>query len=268
MIRKCCVAGSFYPSDEKQLFDIIKKYILAGKNTNDIVQGIIAPHAGYIYSGKVAGLTYSEVHIPDTVIIIGPNHTGIGPQISIMNSGSWEIPGHSIEIDADLADNIIKYSSFAKSDNTSHLTEHSIEVQLPFILFKNPSVKLVPIILGSANIEMIENLADAIIESIKIKGSNVLIIASSDMSHYISQKEAEFYDMMALNKIKTLDYSGLLNIVEKENISMCGAAPVAVTLASSKKLGAEYAELIHYNTSGEVSGDNSQVVGYLGAKIL
>ena len=267
MIRKCCVAGSFYPADEKQLFDTVKKYILAGKNTNEIVQGIVVPHAGYIYSGKVAGLTYSEVAIPDKVIIIGPNHTGMGEAVSVMTEGVWEMPQRKVRVDLDLAESIIKNSTYAKDDNEAHLMEHSIEVQLPFILFKNPALSFVPIIVSSIDIALLEDVAESIASSIEAVDDDVLIIASSDMSHYVPQKEAEHLDNLAIEKIKSLDYRGLLKTVAKEHISMCGAAPVAIMLKAAKILKASKGELVHYNTSAETSGDTGQVVGYAGVKI-
>ncbi|MFC2092032.1 AmmeMemoRadiSam system protein B [Elusimicrobiota bacterium] len=268
MKRKPAVSGMFYPSQENELRMMLEKLLVSGNSAQkDKVKGIIVPHAGYVYSGKVAGLTYANVAIPERIIILGPNHTGLGAAVSVMSEGIWEIPGHEAVIDEQIAQKICERCSYAQSDTLGHMREHSIEVQLPFILHLNPHIRFVPISLGTHSREVLEDLGEAISETVSEIRDDVLIIASSDMSHYVSQQDAEHFDQMAIEKILKMDHSGLIDTVTSEDISMCGLSPVVVMMVACSSLGATKSTLIHYNTSAEVSGDTSQVVGYAGMKI-
>ncbi|MEA3507213.1 MAG: AmmeMemoRadiSam system protein B [Elusimicrobiota bacterium] len=267
MIRKPQVAGSFYPAAEQELEKTVKNYL--GETDLSPAAGIMVPHAGYIYSGRTAGLTYRRVKIPDTVIIIGPNHTGRGAPVSVMAEGAWQIPPSEIEINSTLAGEIISGSRFAQNDTEAHAGgfprgEHCLEVQLPFLYYLNPSVNIVPVVMGVNDISYVEDLADAVISAIKGSSREVLIAASSDMSHFISEDEARKKDRMAIDKIMNLDYRGLMDTVRKNNITMCGAAPAAVMVKAADELGARKAELIDYTTSADTTGDSSRVVGYAG----
>ncbi len=262
--RKPAVAGSFYPSEN----NAVEKYLTKGAGVKEKAKGIVVPHAGYIYSGKVAGLVYSEVEIPGKVILIGPNHTGMGAAVSVMDKGVWEILGNKIEIDTELAKKVLKYSSYAEADIQAHLQEHSLEVQLPFIIYSNSNIKFVPITMGVQSLAVIEDIGDALARAVEEDDEDILLVASSDMSHYISQKDAEYLDKMAIEKMELLDYKGLIEVVNEESISMCGAGPVAAVLKACKLLGSRSGKLVHYNTSAETSGDTLQVVGYAGMKIL
>ncbi|MFH1416226.1 MAG: AmmeMemoRadiSam system protein B [Elusimicrobiota bacterium] len=265
MIRKASVAGMFYPAIPDTLYKEVDKYLV--RSEAELVKAIIVPHAGYVYSGKVAGLTYSQVIIPDTILLVGPNHTGLGAAVSVMDTGKWSIPGKDIEIDEDISAKLLSYSSYAQSDTMAHLNEHSLEVQLPFLYRINPAVKFVPITIGTHDINVIEDVGAAFSKIIEESDKDILMVASSDMSHFISEQEAEKYDRMAIEKIEALDYRGLMEVVERENISMCGAVAAAVVLKACVDLGAGSAELVHYNTSAEASGDTGRVVGYAGMKI-
>ncbi|MGM0441265.1 MAG: AmmeMemoRadiSam system protein B [Elusimicrobiota bacterium] len=268
-MREPAVAGKFYPSDSNELNNTVKKYMDVPGQGEKKVQGVIVPHAGYIFSGKVAGLTYSGIRVPDRVVIIGPNHTGQGKPASIMKKGSWRLPPGKVDIAENLASDIASKSSFLASDSKAHLSEHSIEVQLPFLLYKNPNIEFVPICLGisNSNIDCIEDIGKAIAGAVESTGGDVLIVASSDMSHFVTKEEAQKCDNLAIDKIKELDYTGLLDVVRDNRISMCGAAPVAVTIKASIELGADECEFIHYNTSARVTGDDNRVVGYAGLRI-
>jgi AmmeMemoRadiSam system protein B len=268
LLRKPVVAGSFYPGNEKELSETVRELLSAETVSKERAKGVVVPHAGYIYSGKVAGLTYGSIEVPDNVIIIGPNHTGLGEAVSVMSNGAWEIPGGSFEINNELADSILSLSNFAIQDAKAHLHEHSIEVQLPFIKAINPNVKFVPIVIGTHRIDVIEDVGEAIAHVIEKYSEPVLVIASSDMSHYVKLEEAERLDSMAIRKIEALDFKGLMDIVEQEDISMCGAAPVAIMLKACKILEATKSKLIHYNTSAEASGETGQVVGYAGVRVI
>jgi len=268
MIRKPAVEGAFYPSDTKKLNEAVKAFINKGSNRNRKATGVVSPHAGYVYSGKTAGMVFSEVSVPDRVILIGPNHTGLGVPVSVMTEGEWEIGGKKVPVDNETAQQILKFCRFAQSDFEAHLSEHSLEVQLPFLLFKNPDLKFVPVVLATFNEQALEELGEAVAHTIEDAVGDVLIVASSDMSHYVTEETARKKDQLAIEQILKLDWKGLIEVVEREDISMCGAAPVAVMLKAAQVLLAEKAQVINYTTSAEASGDTSQVVGYAGIKVF
>jgi len=264
MIRKAARAGMFYPGEREQLKQMLVKLMpdLAKKQTTETI-GIMVPHAGYEYSGRVAGSVYSGIEIPDTVVIIGPNHTGLGSPRAVMTEGAWETPLGVTKIDADLAVQIQKHSKYLEADEDAHSKEHSIEVQLPFIQLINPNAKLVPICLADYSPAVCEDIGKAIALPVS-KERDVLIVASSDMTHYEPGATAEQKDKIALERILALDPDGLLETVTINDITMCGSGPVAVMLHACKLLGAKNAQLIRYETSGEATGDYSSVVGYAG----
>jgi len=263
MKRSPIVAGQFYPlgaaAIEKQISEFIEK---AAVKTNAL--GIVAPHAGYIYSGAVAGSVYSRIEPRPTYIIIGPNHTGNGKPYSIMSEGAWSMPQGEVEIDSDLAKGLLRNSEFLEEDFLAHAYEHSIEVQLPFLQYFKKAFKFVPIIVSYAQGHIYKAIGGEIAKAIKDSGKNALIIASSDMTHYEAQEDARYKDMKAIEALLKLDEEELIKTVEKLDISMCGYAPVAVMLSAAKELGAKNAELVKYQTSGDISGDYSSVVGYAG----
>lgn len=263
MKRNAVVAGQFYPlrasAIEKQVLGFIEK---AGKKTDAI--GVVSPHAGYVYSGAVAGSVYSRIELKPTYIILGPNHTGRGKPYSIMSEGTWAMPQGEVQIDSELASSLLQKSEFLEEDFLAHAYEHSIEVQLPFLQYFKQAFKFVPIIVSYAQGHMYQSLGREIAKAIKDSKKDVLIIASSDMTHYEAEEDARSKDMKAIEAILKLDEEELIRRVDKFDISMCGYAPVAVMLAAAKELGAKTAELTKYQTSGDVSGDRSSVVGYAG----
>jgi MEMO1 family protein len=267
MVRHPAVSGRFYPSEGHLLTKEIKRHsknssTLTPKKTQAI--GIISPHAGLTYCGEVAGAIYSQIEIPETIILIGPNHTGTGEQVSIMPEGVWKMPQGKIEIDHELADEICQISMVAKKDNTAHQKEHSIETQLPFLQFYRDNFKIVPICIMRLGLDKCEELSNAIVKAVKKTKSRVLIIASSDMTHYESHESASKKDKYAIDQILKLDAKGLYNTVRDKNISMCGVNPAVIMLMSANKIGTKEAVLVKYMTSGEVSGDMDHVVGYAG----
>jgi len=263
MKRKPAVAGQFYHGTSARLNEQVAQYIHVDVQKETVV-GVMSPHAGLIYSGPVAGEVFSSIKMPQTFIMLGPNHTGLGPAISLMDTGEWEIPTGLFGIDSKLASKIALNSDKVSRDAQAHLFEHSLEVQLPFIAYFSTEVKIVPIALRSATYEDCIDLANAIAEAVRGVDYPVVILASSDMSHYLPEKQARRMDAMAIEKILALDPSGLYETVRKERISMCGYLPATVMIEASKLLGADSARLIKYATSGEVSGDFDSVVGYAG----
>ena len=209
----------------------------------------------------------SSVDIPESVIILGPNHTGCGPQASIMESGSWQMPMGNVNIDQDLAQAIILNSDILQSDISAQMLEHSIEVQVPFLQYFHSDIKIVPIILGGHSLSMCKSLAHAIVQGINSSDKDILIVASTDLTHYKSQTEANQTDYKVIDKILNLDARGLFDMVIQEGISMCGVIPVTVALLAATEIGGSSAEIVRYTDSGEVSGDTDQVVGYAGVVI-
>ncbi|MCL1972658.1 MAG: AmmeMemoRadiSam system protein B [Endomicrobia bacterium] len=251
---------NWYPNNAEE----IENYIPDVQKKKHAI-GIVSPHAGWIYSGMTAGTTYASSQICDTYVILCPSHTGLGPEISIYPAGSWETPIGDLEIDYEFAKLIALNSKFAEFDDTAHIMEHSLEVQLPFIKKINPSAKIVSICMKTYEYKKCMDLAEAIYKaSNEYLSKKICVVASTDMSHYSNAAIAKICDDLAIKEIMQLDGKGLLEVVEERNISMCGASPVAAMLFYSKLAGAKKAELLRYSNSGEVSGDFSEVVGYAG----
>ncbi|MBN2372622.1 AmmeMemoRadiSam system protein B [bacterium] len=262
-IRRPAVAGQFYPGDAHRLVNEIKRLVNPNLSKQKAI-GIVSPHAGYMYSGQVAGITFSSIEIPETAIILGPNHTGYGHEASIMDEGTWVMPMGDVEIDNELARSILENSDVIQPDTLAHQAEHSLEVQIPFIQYLQPKIKIVPIVIGGFGFPLCHSVAKDIASGIKSQNKDVLIVASTDLSHYVSQSTANQKDMKVIEKIEALDAKGLLDMVANERISMCGFMPVATMILAAKELGAKQARLIKYMTSGDVTGDYGHVVGYAG----
>lgn len=262
-IRKPAVAGQFYYGTSAALEKQVADYVNKVKDKEKAI-GLISPHAGLMYSGAVAGSVYSRILMPDTIILIGPNHTGFGKRVSMMTSGAWEIPGDMVEINNELAKTILNHSSIFEEDENAHYYEHSLEVQLPFIRYFSKKTKIVPITMFPVSLEECRVVGEALAAAISQTRYPVVISASSDMSHYVSDSVAREKDNKAIERILALDPAGLHKVVRKYEITMCGYAPSTAMLYAATALGAAKAELVNYMTSGDVSGDYSHVVGYAG----
>lgn len=264
MVREPFVAGQFYPGNT----DVLKETVdeLIGTATEEEVRAvsIVSPHAGYIYSGEVAGDTFSRVKVPDKIILIGPNHTGLGERASVMAEGTWRTPLGDMEIDERLAKAILEGSTLLRADTAAHTQEHSLEVQLPFIYKLNPKAKIVPITVMDADYDECRAMGEAIAAAIKNCDKDVLIVASSDMNHYESEDTTQRKDKLAIKELLSLDAKRLLRVTDEEAISMCGRVAAAITIIASKKLGARAAKLTSHTTSAKRSGDYDHVVGYAG----
>jgi MEMO1 family protein len=267
MIRQPYVAGYFYPSDPEELKSMIKGMIdfEAPKVKSKCV---ISPHAGYIYSGKVAGSVYSATLLPKNYVLLGPSHVYMNSRISIMKKGIWETPLGQAPINEELAEMISSSVESVSEELEVHKKEHSLEVQLPFLQFFRKELSIVPICISYyANYKDLEELGKGLAKSIRKLRKDTLIIASTDMSHQETQEIAEKKDQKAIQEILNLNAKKLVSVVKSENISMCGFQPTAVAIIASKELGASKATLINYQTSGNVTGDFDQVVGYAGIRI-
>jgi AmmeMemoRadiSam system protein B len=265
-VRNPAVSGRFYSADPIQLIEDIKTYTIKSLEKKSVL-GIISPHAGFIYSGKVAGSVYSSIKIPETVILIGPNHTGEGPPVSIMTKGCWKSPFGSIEIDEKLAQILIDGEPIFKKDTQAHIKEHSLETQLPFLQFFRKNIKIVPICLKRIGFDQCTQIGQSIADSIKKYDKEVLIVASSDMSHFESHDKTVKKDRLAIDHILDLDPRGLYSTVKEKQITMCGINPAVCMLTACAKMGSKKANLIQYKTSGEVNGDMERVVGYAGITV-
>jgi AmmeMemoRadiSam system protein B len=267
MRRTPAVAGQFYHETPAKLNHQVRQYVSDNLSRENAL-GILSPHAGLIYSGPVAGAVYSRITLPETFLLIGPNHTGLGARISLMSKGEWEIPTALLTIDERLSRRLIANVPGIETDTQAHLFEHSLEVQLPFIAYFSKDSKIVPLTIMSATFDECKEVGEGIAKSIREVPYPVVIVASSDMSHYVSEDTARKKDNMALERILSLDPDGLFNIMRKEQISMCGFLPTTVMLFAVKHLGAREARIIKYATSAEVSGDYDHVVGYAGIIIV
>ncbi len=263
MMRNPVVAGRFYPGSSAELAEYLRGVLPIGREMRSAI-GIVSPHAGYVYSGGVAASVIGSVFITDTVLLLGPNHTGKGTRASIMSSGSWRTPLGVTDIDEGLAQALREGCPTLREDSVAHEEEHSLEVQLPFLQFIKPGVKIVPISFSLRSGEEILQVGRELGEVLASWPEPVLMLASSDMTHYESDDEARVKDRLAIDKVLALDPGGLLSTVGEHNISMCGVVPTAIMLAAAKVLGASGAREVRYATSGEVTGDYSSVVGYAG----
>ncbi len=263
MIRNPVVAGQFYPGSPDQLRSMIKGLVDEGAAKEEVI-GLVSPHAGYIYSGAVAGTTISRITFKDNFVILGPNHTGHGKPLSIMTEGAWKTPLGEVEIDSELGKQILAASGYLQEDRVAHYYEHSIEVQLPFLQYFKSDIKLVPIVLAYASGAIYKEIGKAIAKAIKESNKEVVIIASSDMTHYEPQESARRKDTQAIDAMLDLNADELLKRVRELNITMCGYGPAVSLISAVKELGAKEAELVKYQTSGDTSGDYSAVVGYAG----
>jgi MEMO1 family protein len=266
IIRHPAVAGRFYPGDPRDLRAAITAYCSVDKTPLPAI-GCVVPHAGYIYSGPVAGAVFSELEVPRRCIVLGPNHTGKGPPLSIMSRGRWETPLGTASIDQGLSDGLREKFPLLTEDTEAHRTEHAIEVQMPFLQIRRPDFTFVPLVLGTGNFEILEGLGKAIGEVLAAQPEPVLIIASSDMNHYEKDSVTRVKDHQAIDQILALDAQGLFDVVMREKISMCGFGPAVAMLTAARHLGATKAELVRYATSGDVSGDREMVVGYAGIAV-
>jgi hypothetical protein len=261
MIRQPAVANQFYTGDPVRLRAELAGYVSPSSEQQRVI-GIIAPHAGYVYSGATAGAAYGSVEIPDTMIILGPNHHGIGARAAIYPAGSWNTPLGIVPINARLAEILKRNTPLLEEDSTAHLHEHSIEVHLPFLQYLKPHFSIVPICLGFGDIESCRILGEGMAGSITEYCDPVLIVASSDMNHYEAADVSRHKDELALERVLALDPEGLLSVCQGKRITMCGVVPAATMLFAAKALGATAAQLVRYSNSGDVSGDYRQVVGY------
>lgn len=267
-LRQPAVAGRFYPSDPNDLRNEVRSYLsqTASEANSPPLRaiGCIAPHAGYMYSGHVAGAVFARIKIPRHCIVLCPNHTGIGHALAIVSEGGWKTPLGDVGIDHELARALKQRFPALHEDASAHRAEHAAEVELPFLQLRQNEVWFVPIAVGTGQFDLLEQLGKALADTIASQKDSILIVASSDMNHYEPDVVTRAKDLRAIERILTLDARGLFDVVTEQDISMCGFGPAVAMLTAARQLGAKSAELVKYATSGDVSGDRDMVVGYAG----
>jgi len=264
-IRQPAVAGQFYPSSPKAIRQQIESFCEKGTEQKEAIACML-PHAGYMYSGAVACSVVARIKIRDNLIILGPNHTGLGKPFSILAEGSWLTPLGNASINTALANALLKRCSSLAIDTKAHQFEHSIEVELPILQYYKKDFSFVPIVVAAQDLESYQRVGEEIASAIKDSklDKETLIIASSDMTHYEDAITAKEKDSQAIKAILELDEKNLWSVINKLDITMCGYGPAIIMISAAKGLGAKNAELVRYQTSGDVTGDNSSVVGYAG----
>jgi MEMO1 family protein len=263
MIRPPAVAGRFYTADARELARQIREFCANGKEKVQAL-GCVVPHAGYMYSGHVAGAVYASLQIAPKCILLGPRHFPGGKPMAILSEGSWQTPFGEAQIDSPLAKELMRGCPHLREDPVAHEREHSLEVQLPFLQQLVRDVRFVPIVLGTDRYDELESLGSAVAQAIAAQRDPVLVIASSDMNHYENDEITRQKDQRAIDRVLALDPRGLYDIVRSEGITMCGYAATVAMLIALQKLKAKEARLVRYATSGDVTGDRDEVVGYAG----
>lgn len=262
-VRQSAVAGSFYPGTRRELERQLVSLVPDEPASHELL-ACISPHAGYVYSGAVAGRLFAHLTLPRRVVVLGPNHTGVGAGIAVAPHASWSTPFGDQPVDTELARRLIEKLPDAELDPRAHWREHSIEVQLPFLIRRRPDVTVLPVCLKHLSLAESVELGRVLAELIGELGEPVGIVASSDMSHYVPDEVARSLDHMAIAAALERDPAALYGTVHREGITMCGVVPATVALAAANALGATGAHLVDYATSGDVSGDRGAVVGYAG----
>ena len=273
-IRQPAVAGRFYPRNAQRLREEIETFTTVRAAADQCAAepairalGCIVPHAGYVYSGAVAGALYRRLELPSRFVILCPNHTGQGEPLAIMSEGAWHTPLGDAPIDSEVAENLKSVMALLSEDPQAHRYEHALEVQLPFLQVLRPDFRFVPITVGTSDFQALSALGIAIGNALTKLGEPAMVIASSDMNHYENDSVTRAKDNRAIEQVLALDARGLYDTVREAHISMCGYAPATVMLTAAREMGATGAELVRYATSGDVSGDRDMVVGYAGIAV-
>ncbi|HKW32818.1 MAG TPA: AmmeMemoRadiSam system protein B [Candidatus Acidoferrum sp.] len=265
MLRLPAVAGRFYPSDPEELTSLVQRYSqIDSQHAPMPVKACLVPHAGYRYSGHVAGAVFARVELPSKIIVLGVRHYPRGEPAAILSNGAWRTPLGDAPIDEELANALGRECPLLREDSVAHSTEHSLEVQVPFLQALAPEFSFVPVALGTVQFEWLVSVGEGIARIIEKSKENVLLLTTSDLNHYEDDAITRVKDHKAIDRLLALDGRGLYDTCRNEEISMCGLGPAVAMLTALNALGAKKAELVKYATSADVSGDRSQVVGYAG----
>ena len=266
-LRRPVVAGRFYPARAEELAREVDEYLSPKASIEEAVSqaiGCVVPHAGYMYSGRVAGAVFRRLPARSSYVILCPNHTGRGAPLAMMSNGRWQTPLGEVPVESVLAQDLQRSCALLTDDATAHAAEHSLEVQLPFLQRATGKFSFVPISIGVGGYAVLEALGHGLAKAIQKASRPVLMVASSDMNHYEPEAQTRVKDHKAIDQILALNPPGLYEVIRREEISMCGYGPAVAMLLAAMDLGARHAELVKYATSADTSGDYSAVVGYAG----
>src|SRR6266404_9187685 len=265
MLRLPAVAGQFYPANPQELANLVRRFtLLSPQKKKERVKACLVPHAGYVYSGSVAGAVLAGIEIPQKVIVLGVRHFPRGENAAILSDGSWRTPLGEAPVDGQLAQKCKDECALLKEDAVAHAQEHSLEVQLPFLQALAPEFTFVPLALGTVRFESLVSVGEGIARVLESAKENVLLLATSDLNHYEDDATTRIKDRKAIEQLLALDARGLYDTCRNEEISMCGLGPAAAMLTALNVLGVKKSELVKYATSADVSGDLNAVVGYAG----
>jgi AmmeMemoRadiSam system protein B len=262
VLRLPAVSGRFYPSDPAELSAQIEQYSEIDSSVKKVAaRACLVPHAGYRYSGHVAGAVLSRIALPQKIVIVGVRHFPRGEPVAILSNGAWRTPLGNASIDASLAKALTSECPLLREDHLAHSAEHSLEVQLPFLQVLAPGFTFVPIALGTVRFEDLVSVGEALARVLAAT-PDVLLLTTSDLNHYENDETTRRKDQKAIEKLLALDARGLYDTCRNEQISMCGLGPAVAMLTALCALNSTHAELVRYATSADVSGDTSAVVGY------
>jgi len=265
MLRLPAVAGQFYPSDPSKLTAVVRECCKIDPPMKPVsVRACLVPHAGYMYSGRVAGEVLARIALPQKIVLLGVRHYPRGEPIAILSTGAWRTPLGDAPIDTPLAEALVKACPLLREDSVAHSAEHSLEVQLPFLQVLAQQFTFVPVALGTVRFENLATIGEALATVLKSFGEDVLLLTTSDLNHYEDEQTTQIKDRKAIEKLLALDAQGLYDVCRNEDIAMCGLGPAVAMIAALNALGAKKAELVKHATSADVSGDRDRVVGYAG----
>jgi len=264
MLRLPAVSGTFYPAEPQALTALIRDCVPADRKIQKSrVHACLVPHAGYVYSGPVAGAVYARIAFPKRIIVLGVRHFPYGEDVAILSQGVWRTPLGDAAIDSALAAKMSRLCPWLREDELAHESEHSLEVQLPFLQVLNCGFTFVPIALGTVDFAALSSIGNSL-GRLLAEETDVLLLTTTDLNHYEDQATTIRKDNLAIERIRAFDAKGLHEICHQENISMCGLGPTVAMLAALRHLGANRAELVEHRTSASYSGDTRKVVGYAG----
>ena len=264
-MRLPAVAGQFYPADPLELTRLIRKFSAedpASPKTR--VRACLVPHAGYIYSGGVAGTVFARMILPKRILVLGVRHSPMGEDLAILSEGAWRTPLGDAPVDEQLAQRVKAACPGLREDGVAHSREHSLEVEIPFLQILDPGFSFVPVAVGTSRFEELQAVGMGLARVLRESKEDILVVTSSDMNHYEPDEGTRIKDAKAIERMEAVDARGLFDVCRKEKISMCGLGPAVVMLTAMKELGVARGELVRYTTSGDVNGDRTAVVGYAG----
>ena len=267
MLRLPAVAGRFYPANPNELASSVRRMSTPrrdGVAEKSFVAGCLVPHAGYMYSGAVAGEVLGQIVLPKKILILGVRHFPRGESAAVLSSGAWRTPLGDAPIDTQLAMALRDACPLLREDSVAHSQEHSLEVQIPFLQVLAPGFSFVPVALGTVRFDDLVRVGEAVTRVLTAAKEQVLLLATSDLNHYEDDATTRMKDAKAVEKLLALDARGLFDICRAEEISMCGLGPAVATITALRGMGVKDGELVTYATSADISGDTSAVVGYAG----